>query len=65
MKDRRCGECTFFSADKKGIDRVWKGPCIFKGIRVTEKTAACDTWLRSGSSPRLIAEAWHKFYGEN
>jgi len=64
MSGRRCGECNFFSADTKGIDRVWKGPCIFKGTRTTEKSAACDSWLRKGSPSRVIAEVWHKQFGD-
>lgn len=64
MNRRRCGGCTFFSADQNQVDRVWKGPCIMKGIRVTDETEACDTWLRKGSPPHVIADAWHRNYGD-
>lgn len=60
----KCGGCAFFSAETKGIDRVWKGPCIMRGLKVTERTAQCASWVRKGSSSTVLSEAWRKRFGD-
>ena len=60
----KCKNCAFFSADTKGIDRLWKGPCIMHKVRVNEMTDACASHVVAGSTSLRLSDMWYKNYGD-